>query len=199
MERNNNYGTKSRYLFTAKGHYGEKFKSVKTEFTRVFRKYGLPRQVHTDNGSPFGSTPSIQRFTKLSYWFIDLGIMPVFSDPAHPEQNGRHERMHRDLKAECVSPAGFDMRSQTPFPERIREHEYPSNMKVMNVTMNGSVRWKSYYWVFITQGLSGKQIGVEEIGNEVWKVFYRNVFLGYFNEKDIGDKEKSTRLSTNLV
>ena len=69
----------------------------------------------------------------------------------------------------------------------------------MNVTQNGSVRWKSYYWVFITQGLSGKQIGVEEIGNEVWKVFYRNVFLGYFNEKDIRDKEKSTRLSPNLV
>ena len=38
--------------------------------------------------------------------------MPVFSNPAHPEQNGRHERMHRDLKAECVSPAGFDMRTQ---------------------------------------------------------------------------------------
>ena len=224
--------SRSRYLFTAKGHYGEKYKFVKAEFTRVFRKYGLPKQIHTDNGSPFGSTPSIQRFTRLSYWFIDLGIMPVFSDPAHPEQNGRHERMHRDLKAECVSPAAFDMRSQqrklnsfvreynnirphealdmktpkkvhvrssNPFPERITNYDYPSYMKVMNVTMNGSVRWKAYYWVFITNGLIKKQVGAEEIGNGVWKVFYRDVFLGYFNEKDIRDKEKSTRLSTNLV
>ncbi len=41
--------------------------------------------------------------TRLSYWFIEIGITPVFSDPAHPEQNGRHERMHRDLKAACVN------------------------------------------------------------------------------------------------
>jgi len=89
--------SRSRYLFTAKAHLHEDLKSVKKEFTRVFRKYGLPKQIHTDNGSPFGSVMSIQRFTRLSYWFIDLGILPVFSDPAHPEQNGRHERMHRDL------------------------------------------------------------------------------------------------------
>jgi len=224
--------SKSRFLFAAKGHYRENFQSAKPEFTRVFRTYGMPKQVHTDNGSPFGSVASIQRFTKLAYWFIDLGILPVYSDPAHPEQNGRHERMHRDLKAACASPSSFNMktqqrklnaflkeynhvrphealdmetpskvhtRSHRPFPERIRPYEYPSHMKIMNVTQNGSVRWKSYYWVFITQGLTGKQIGVEEIGNEVWKVFYRNVFLGYFNEKDIRDKEKSTRLSPNLV
>ncbi len=104
--------SKSRFVFTAKAHSREDFKSAKAEFTRVFRKYGLPKQIHTDNGSPFGSVPSIQRFTRLSYWFIDLGIMPVYSDPAHPEQNGRHERMHRDLKAECASPPAYDLRSQ---------------------------------------------------------------------------------------
>lgn len=135
--------------------------------------------------------------------------------------------MHRDLKAECVSPAAFDMRSQQrklnsfvreynnirphealdmatpkkvhirspiPFPERITSYDYPSCMKVMNVTMNGSVRWKSYYWVFITNALKGKQVGAEEIGNGIWKVFYRDVFLGYFSENDIRVKQKSTRL-----
>ena len=224
--------SKSRFVFTAKAHSREDFKSAKAEFTRVFRKYGLPKQIHTDNGSPFGSVPSIQRFTRLSYWFIDLGIMPVYSDPAHPEQNGRHERMHRDLKAECASPPAYDLRSQqrklnsfvreynnirphealemetpgkvhviskVPFPERINNYDYPSNMKVMNVTKNGSVRWRSYYWVFITNGLIGKQVGAEEIGNGIWKVFYRDVFLGYFSENDIRVKQKSTRLSTNLV
>ena len=67
--------SKSRYLFAAKGHYHESLKASKAEFTRVFRKYGIPEQIHTDNGSPFGSVRSIQRFTQLSYWFIDLGIM----------------------------------------------------------------------------------------------------------------------------
>lgn len=222
----------SRHLFAAKAHNGEKFKPVKEEFTRVFRKYGLPKQIHTDNGSPFGAVAAIQRFTRLSYWFIDLGILPVYSDPAHPEQNGRHERMHRDLKAACAQPASYNIsaqqrklnafvkefntvrphealgmetpakvhtRSERPFPERIRPYEYPSQMKVMNVVQNGAVRWKSYWWVYMSRGLVGKQVGAEELGNGIWKVFYRDVFLGYFNEKDIRDKEKSIRLSTNLV
>lgn len=224
--------SKSRFLFTAKAHEHEDYISVKKEFTRVFRKYGIPRQIHTDNGTPFGSVSSIQRYTRLSYWFIELGILPVFSDPAHPEQNGRHERMHRDLKAACVMPASFDLRSQqhklnafvkeynyirphealameTPgkvhkwservFPEYIREWVYAPHMKVMNVTQNGSIRWKSYYWVYLTRALIGKRVGAEEIGNGIWKVFYRDVFLGYFNEKDIREKETATRLSTILV
>lgn len=104
--------SKSRFVFTAKGHYKENLKSAKQEFTRVFRKYGIPKQIHTDNGSPFGSVRSIQRFTQLSYWFIDLDILPVFSDPAHPEQNGRHERMHRDLKAACAKPSAYNLKAQ---------------------------------------------------------------------------------------
>lgn len=224
--------SRSRFLFTAKAHYSENFKSVKTEFTRVFRMYGLPKQVHTDNGIPFGSVSAIQRFTTLSYWFIDLGILPVFSDPAHPEQNGRHERMHRDLKAACATPSSFDLRSQQrklnyfvkeyntirphealdmkkpaythqysdkPFPEKIKPFVFPVHMKTMNVAKNGAMRWKAYYWVYMSRGLIGKQVGAEEIGDGVWKVYYRNVFLGYFNEKDIRIKHKSTRLSTKLV
>ena len=155
---------------------------------------------------------------RLSYWFIDLGILTVFSDTAHPEQNGRHERMHRDLKASCATPSGFDIKrqqqklnsflreynhvrlhealgmetpakvyvfSERPFPEYIKEWVYPPHMKVMNVTQSGSVRWKSYYWVYLTRCLIGKRVGAEEVGNGIWKVFYRDVFLGYFNEKDI--------------
>jgi hypothetical protein len=72
-------------------------------------------------------------------------------------------------------------------------------MKVMNVTKSGSVRWKSYYWVYMTRALIGKKVGAEEIGNGIWKVFYRNVFLGYFNENDIRVKQQSIRLSSNLV
>lgn len=104
--------SKSRFLFTSKALLREDFVSTQTEFKRVFRKYGMPKQIHTDNGTPFGAVTAIQRFSRLSYWFIDLGIMPVFSDPAHPEQNGRHERMHRDLKAACTKPSGYDLKSQ---------------------------------------------------------------------------------------
>ncbi len=224
--------SKSRFLFTAKGYYNEPFKAAKAEFTKVFRKYGIPQQLHTDNGSPFGSVRAIQRFTRLSYWFIELGIMPVFSDPGHPEQNGRHERMHRDLKAACVKPAAYDLKAQQrrlnrfvkqynherphealgmetpvsihsfstrPFLERIPKFDYESNLKVLKVTQNGAIRWKSYYWVYLTTALKGKYVGILDLGNGIWKVFYRNVFLGFFNENNIRDKQVSIRLSQNMV
>ncbi len=224
--------SKSRFLFTAKGHYRENYKDAKAEFTKVFRKYGIPKQIHTDNGSPFGAVAAIQRYTRLSYWFIDLGILPVFSDPAYPEQNGRHERMHRDLKASCASPSSFDMKAQqrklnhfvreynqvrphealgmeTPasvhkfatrsFPEKITEYEYDSDMQIMKVTQNGSIRWKTYYWIYLTASLKGKYVGVQEMGNGIWRVYYRNVFLGFFDEKNIRKKQVSIRLSQNLV
>ena len=224
--------SKSRFLFTAKGHYKETLKYAKAEFTKVFRKYGIPKQIHTDNGSPFGAVRAIQRFTRLSYWFIELGIMPVFSDPAHPEQNGRHERMHRDLKASCVKPSAYDLKAQQrrlnhfvkqynhirphealametpasvhnfstrPFPEKIPNFDYNSNLKILKVTQNGAIRWKSYYWVYLTVALKGKYVGIQDLGNGIWKVFYRNVFLGFFNETQLRNKESSTRLETNLV
>ena len=224
--------SKSRFVFTAKGHYKENLMSAKAEFKRVFRKYGIPKQIHTDNGSPFGSVRAIQRFTQLSYWFIELGIMPVFSDPAHPEQNGRHERMHRDLKAACANPSAYDLRAQQrrlnhfvkeynhvrphealdmktpamvhdfstrPYPERITSFDYPGTYKVLKMTQNRAVRWKSYYWVYITAALKGKYVGMEELGNGIWRVYYRNVFLGYFDEKHLRNKEQATRLETNLV
>ena len=166
--------SKSRFVFAAKGHYKENLKRAKAEFTRVFGKFGIPRQIHTDSGSPFGSMTAIQRFTRLSYWFIELGIMRVFSDPAHPEQNGSHERMHRDLKAACAKPSSYDLKSQQrrlnrfvkeynhvrphealdmetpasvhnfssrPFPEKLTNFGYNSEMKILKVTQNGSMRW----------------------------------------------------------
>ena len=224
--------SKSRFIFTAKGHYKENLKSAKAEFTRVFRTYGIPKQIHTDNGSPFGSVRAIQRYTQLSYWFIELGITPVFSDPAHPEQNGRHERMHRDLKAACAKPSAYDLKAQQrrlnhfvkqynnirphealamktpadmhdfstrPFPEKIPNFDYDANYKVLKVTQNGAIRWKSYYWVYLTSALKGKYVAIEDLSNGIWKVFYRNVFLGFFDEKNLRNKEKSIRLETNLV
>jgi transposase InsO family protein len=225
--------SKSRYVFTAKGHYHEYFKNVKAEFTKVFKEYGMPDQIHTDNGTPFGYVNAIQRFTRLSYWFIDLGILPVYSDPAHPEQNGRHERMHRDLKAACAMPPASNMSGQQrmlnrfvreynsvrphealdmqtlasihkcstkSFPNKIKDYYYPAELTTQYVSKNGSIRWKSYYWIFMALGLAGKHVGIQEIGDGIWKVFYRDVFLGYFDETKIGmKKNKSIRLSKNIV
>jgi len=72
-------------------------------FRRLFREYGLPNQIRTDNGSPFASM-ALARLSWLSVWWIKLGILPDLIEPASPQQNGRHERMHRDLKAETTIP-----------------------------------------------------------------------------------------------
>jgi hypothetical protein len=224
--------SRSRFLFAAKGHYHENTKLVKAEFKRVFRLYGLPDQIHSDNGSPFGSVRSVQRFTRLSYWFIELGIMPVFSDPAHPEQNGRHERMHRDLKAACAKPSAYDLKAQQrrlnrfvkeynnvrphealnfetpvsmhdfstrPYPEKTPTFDYDSEMRVQLVTQNGALRWATHYWIYITTALKGKYVGLRPMGNGIWRVYYRNVFLGFFDELNKRDKITAIRLNQNIV
>ncbi len=102
----------SRYLFTAKGPYGESFVPTKQEFELIFREYGQPRQIQTDNGRPFVAVQAIQKLTKLFVWFLEHDIEPVYSDPAHPEQNGRHERIHRNLKGEATRPPVYNLRAQ---------------------------------------------------------------------------------------
>lgn len=72
-------------------------------FERVFQEYGLPTALRTDNGVPFASV-GVGGLSPLSVWWIKLGIWPERIRPSHPEENGRHERMHETLKAETLDP-----------------------------------------------------------------------------------------------
>jgi transposase InsO family protein len=73
-------------------------------FERLFRAYGLPARIRSDNGVPF-ATAALGRLSALSAWWIKLGITPELIEPSSPQQNGQHERMHRTLKAEATKPA----------------------------------------------------------------------------------------------
>jgi putative transposase len=77
--------------------------SVKAEFVRLFKKYGLPRCIRSDNGPPFASPFNALGLTKLAVWWLALGIVLDRIDPGCPYQNGGHERMHRDMKRELES------------------------------------------------------------------------------------------------
>lgn len=224
--------SKSRFIFTSKGHYFPTYKAVKQEYTKIFKQFGLPKYLHTDNGVPFASPQSIQRFSKLCYWLIDIGVIPIFSDPASPQQNGRHERMHRDLKAFCTNPPASTLRKQqlimdqfikqynqirphealnmkTPadihqvsdrkFNPNIKRPDYPPKFKVLKVTKNGAIRWKSYFWIFISNAAIDRYVGLEELGNGIWRVFYRNVILGYFDHNAIKHKQQYLKLKRILV
>jgi transposase InsO family protein len=74
--------------------------AVKAVFIGLFKEYGLPAYLRSDNGPPFGNANNLWGLTKLSVWWMALGIKIDRDDPGHPEQNGGHERMHRDMMTE---------------------------------------------------------------------------------------------------
>jgi hypothetical protein len=153
--------------------------------------------------------------------------MPVFSDPGSPQQNGRHERMHRDLKAYCTNPCCHTLSKQqklmdvfvkeynevrphealgmlTPssvheyskrsYPEKPSVYDYPYGYKKLRVTRNGAIRWGAYNWVYISRGAKKRYVGVKEIGEGIWQVYYRTVFLGRFDETKLKRKEQYLKL-----
>jgi putative transposase len=93
---------------------------VRPLFAATFREYGLPDVLRTDNGPPFASTGAAG-LTPLSVWWVKLGIRPERIDPGKPGQNGRHERLHRTLKAEAVAPPAANLRAPQRACDRFRQ------------------------------------------------------------------------------
>jgi transposase InsO family protein len=112
----------SRYLLACHSLLSTKHDGVEPVFDRLFREYGLPEVIRTDNGTPF-ATQAMRRLSRLSVKWIKLGIRHELNEPSHPEQNGRHERMHRTLKAETTRPPATNLRAQQRVFDRFR-HEY---------------------------------------------------------------------------
>ena len=102
----------SRYLITCEALSSTRETYAFNVFERAFRDYGLPRAIRTDNGVPFSSPMSLFNLSKLSVWWLRLGIGIERIKPGNPQQNGRHERMHLTLKQEATKPAGDNMLQQ---------------------------------------------------------------------------------------
>lgn len=101
----------SRMLLACEGLDNTRSAEARAVFKDTFRRYGLPGAIRSDNGTPFAST-GIAGLSQLSVWWMRLGIRLERIEPASPQQNGRHERMHRTLKAETTRPAGANMLQQ---------------------------------------------------------------------------------------
>jgi putative transposase len=184
-------------------------------FERVFRTYGLPRAILSDNGSPFGS-PGLARLSRLSLWWIGLGISVERIVPGHPEQNGAHERMHRTLKAETTRPpevtiakqqkrfnrfvhdfnherphetlgqkrpASLYTPSPRPYPESLPPIEYDGHLQVRKVDHRGTIKWRNEK-LFLSHTLSGEIVGLEEIDDGAWSLYYGPVLLARFDERE---------------
>jgi len=102
----------SRYLLTCEALLTTQEKFAFTVFERTFKEFGLPGVIRTDNGVPFASAHAIYGLSKLSVWWLRLGIQIERSKPGHPQDNGRHERMHLTLKKEATKPAAANVLQQ---------------------------------------------------------------------------------------
>jgi putative transposase len=102
----------SRYLLTCEALATTQETFAFTVFERTFKEFGLPQAIRTDNGVPFASGHALYGLSKLSVWWLRLGIELERTKPGHPEQNGRHERMHLTLKKEATKPAAANLLQQ---------------------------------------------------------------------------------------
>lgn len=204
----------SRFLLGCQSLHTTAVADAKPVFTRIFKEFGLPERIRTDNGVPF-ATVSLARLSTLSAWWVRLGILPELIEPGKPQQNGRHERMHRTLKAETTRPPAANLTAQQrkfnrfreefnqerphealdqntpascyttsprPMPDKLPPLEYPDRFEVRYVSTNGGIRW-NHNWVNISVCCAGEYVGLEEIDDGVWNVYFGPLKLGRFHER----------------
>jgi putative transposase len=220
----------SRYLLGCQALPSTAVAEAKPIFMRLFHEYGLPKRIRSDNGVPF-ATNTLARLSTLSAWWVRLGSLPELIEPGHPEQNGRHERMHRTLKAETTRPAAGSLAAQQrrfnifreefnderphealdnatpaacyttsprPMPERLPPLEYPDRFEVRYVSANGGIRWNSR-WVNVSIVCVGEYVGLEEIADGVWNVYFGPLRLGRLHERRMRIEDAYGRLYRHRV
>jgi len=216
----------SRYLLGCQGLNSTSVEESKPVFTQLFREYGLPKRIRTDNGVPF-ATNTLARLSRLSAWWVRLGVLPELIEPGKPQQNGQHERMHRTLKAEATRPAAASLAAQqrkfntfreefnnerphealdqqTPashyrpsnreMPSKLPPLVYPDRFEVRYVSANGGIRWNRG-WINVSTVCIGEYVGLEEIDNGIWNVYFGPLKLGRLIERHMKIEDAFGRLS----
>jgi transposase InsO family protein len=202
----------SRYLLRSQAVEKTDTERVQAIFEATFREFGLPWRIRTDNGPPFASA-AVGGLSRLAVWWMRLGILPERIEAGHPEQNGRHERMHRTMKLD-LQPAQ-DWRGQQRELDKfrydyneIRPHEalemqtpasvykpspqpYPERLPEVEYPDEMQVRTiKShghFRWkkhdIFLSEVLWGEPVGLLPVDDGVYRVYFAQMPLGLFNER----------------
>jgi putative transposase len=138
----------SRYLLTCEALSTTAERFAFTVFERTFQEFGLPAAIRTDNGVPFASAHALYGLSKLAVWWLRLGIALERIAPGHPQQNGRHERMHLTLKREATKPAATNvLQQQARFDTFVTQYngERPHQALGMKVPADVYVRSSRVY------------------------------------------------------
>jgi transposase InsO family protein len=133
----------SRYILAFCLMPRQNVEAARLAFEAIFLEYGIPQVIRSDNGSPFGSTGALG-LTRLSAWWVKLGIRVEYIEPGHPEQNGGHEQMHRVYKAETLNPPSASVRGQKQRTRRwCREYNYTRPHEALGMGVPGDYYRKS--------------------------------------------------------
>jgi putative transposase len=202
----------SRYLLRSQAVEKTDTERVRAIFEAAFREHGLPWAMRTDNGPPFAS-PAVGGLSRLAVWWIKLGIMPERIQAGHPEQNGRHERMHRTLKLDLRRAE--DWRGQQLELDRfrhdynhVRPHEtlgmqtpasvyepsprpYPERVPEVeypDTMLVRTIRSHGHFrWnkhdVFLSEVLWGEPVGLLPVDEDLYTVYFAHVPLACFDSR----------------
>ena len=130
----------SRFLLACEGLDTTKEQYAISVFERIFREYGLPDAIRTDNGVPFASPNALYGLSRLSVWWLRLGIAIERIKPGNPQENGRHERMHLTLKQEATKPAMANLlQQQERFDRFIEYYNYDRPHQAINMQCPGEL------------------------------------------------------------
>jgi putative transposase len=134
----------SRYLLTCEALATTQETFAFTVFERTFKDFGLPRMIRTDNGLPFASAHALYGLSKLSVWWLRLGIQIERIRPGHPQQNGRHERMHLTLKKEATKPAAANiLQQQARFDTFVQQYNQERPHQALDMKVPADVYTRS--------------------------------------------------------
>lgn len=134
----------SRYIIACEGLESTKEPTAFPVFEQAFKEFGIPSAIRTDNGAPFASPNSLFGLSRLSVWWLRLGISIERIRPGNPQQNGRHERMHLTLKKETAKPAQLNfLQQQVRFDEFVEEFNSERPHEALQMKYPGEIYQKS--------------------------------------------------------
>jgi transposase InsO family protein len=198
----------SRYILELHRMPDARTATVQECFDRLFQRHGLPGAIRSDNGSPFAKLNALRGLSRLSAWWVALGIDLERSRPGHPQDNGAHERMHRDIGVELQQPRtaqqdaldlwreefnqqrpheALDMKcpaqvyrdSERPYQGSPEDLEYPG-MDTRKVGQHGTIKWSGID-LFVTSSLAGWSVGLKPLANGQYEVWFGRLLLGWLD------------------
>jgi hypothetical protein len=198
----------SRYVLEVRAVEDARSETVRKSFEQLFERQGLPQAIRSDNGAPFASQYGLWGLSRLSAWWVALGIDLERSRPAHPQDNGAHERMHKDISHELEAmgqsdqevldlwrqtfnyerphealgmrcPGEVYIASERKYEGTPEDLDYP-HMCARRVCQHGTIRLEGER-LFLSTSLAGWSVGLKPIATKLMEVWFGRLLLVQFD------------------